>query len=320
MASEMLQLQLRSISYEASSIVSFELRSANGAELPPFSAGAHIDVQLPGGRIRSYSLVNAQSERWRYVIAVNNDAKSRGGSRHMHEALRVGASLTVSAPRNNFPLVEDAAATVLLAGGVGITPVLCMIERLSALGRRWTLYYCARTRQHAAFLDRLNQLRGSTGCEVHLNFDHGSPSNMLDIGAVVAASPAEAHLYCCGPVPMLTAFELACAALAPERVHVEYFAAKELPAAEGGFEVELARSGKVVPVPRGMTVLDALLEAGVNAPYSCMEGVCATCETAVISGIPDHKDLMLTKEEKAANNIMMICCSGSKSARLVLDL
>ena len=320
MGSDLLQLQLRSIIYEAASIVSFELRLPNGSELPAFTAGAHIDVQLPGGLTRSYSLVNPQGERHRYVIAVNRDAASRGGSRFMHETLKVGAMLAVSIPRNNFRLVEDAPASVFIAGGVGITPILCMVERLTALQRPWTLHYCARTRQSAAFLDRLHELRSANAGAVHLNFDHGSVSNMLNIESVVDAAPAGAHLYCCGPIPMLEAFEKVCGKLPPQQAHVEYFAAKEQPAAQGGFVVELARSGKVVPVPRGMTILDALLEAGVDAPYSCMEGVCATCETRVIAGIPDHKDLVLTKEEHASNQVMMICCSGSKTEKLVLDL
>lgn len=320
MGSDLLQLQLRSITYESAGILSFELRLPNGSDLPTFTAGAHVDVQLPGGLTRSYSLVNAQSERHRYVIAVNRDAASRGGSRFMHEALKVGAMLAVSVPRNNFPLVEDAPASVFIAGGVGITPILCMLERLTALQRPWVLHYCARTRQSAAFLDRLHELRVAQAGEVHLNFDHGSVSNMLNIGSVVDAAPVGAHLYCCGPIPMLEAFEKACGKLPSQQVHVEYFAAKDLPAAEGGFVVELARSGKLIPIARGMTILDALLDAGVDASYSCMEGVCAACETKVLAGIPDHKDLVLTKEEQASNRVMMICCSGSKTDRLVLDL
>ncbi len=320
MASDPMQLRLRSITYEASSIVSFELRSPNDAELPPFTAGAHVDVQLPGGLIRSYSLVNPQEQRDRYLIAVNRDAASRGGSRFMHDNLKVGAMLSVSAPRNNFKLVEDAPSSVFIAGGVGITPILCMIERLTVLKRPWTLHYSARSRQTAAFLDRLHVLRGANAGTVNLNFDQGSAANMLDLGSLVAKVPADAHLYCCGPIPMLEGFERACGTLPPPRVHVEYFAAKEAPFAQGGFVVELARSGKVIPIARGMTILDALLEAGVDAPYSCMEGVCATCEVKVLAGVPDHKDLVLTKEEQASNQVMMICCSGSKTDKLVLDL
>ena len=318
MSTQTLQLRVHSITYEATDIVSFELRSPSDAELPEFTAGAHVDLQLPGGLIRSYSLVNPQQERHRYVIGVNRDAASRGGSRFMHDSVKAGTILAVTPPRNNFRLFEDARESIFIAGGIGVTPIMCMLERLTELKRPWTLHYCARTRQNAAFLSRLTELQ-SAGT-LHLNFDHGSAANMLDVASVVTAAPADAHLYCCGPLPMLDAFERACASLPSERVHVEYFAAKEAPAAEGGFVVELARSNKVIPIARGMTILEALLAAGVDAPYSCMEGVCATCETKVLAGIPDHKDLILTKEERAANQVMMICCSGSKSDKLVLDL
>ena len=231
MSNETLQLRLRSITYEAAGIVSFELRSTNDADLPPFTAGSHIDVKLSSGLTRSYSLVNAQSERHRYVIAVNKDAASRGGSRFMHENLQVGAVLSVTTPRNNFPLAEDAAATIFIAGGIGITPILCMTERLTSLGRPWTLYYCARTRQNAAFLDRLREVQGANAGTIHFNFDQGSAANMLDIASVVNAAPAGTHFYCCGPIPMLEGFERTCAKLPPQQMHVEYFAAKEAPAA-----------------------------------------------------------------------------------------
>ncbi len=320
MAQETLQLRLRSITHEAAGILSFELRSPADAPLPAFTAGAHVDLHLPQGTIRSYSLVNPQEERHRYLVAVNRDPSSRGGSRFMHDELRVGTILPVSLPRNNFRLSEDADLSIFVAGGIGVTPILCMIERLCSLGKPWVLHYCARSRQNAAFLERIQHLRSTGLGTVHLNFDQGNAANMLDIPAVAASAPAGAHLYCCGPVPMLDAFERACASMPPACVHVEYFAAREAPAAEGGFVVQLSRSGKIIPIARGMTILDALLEAGVNAQYSCMEGICASCETRVLEGVPDHKDLVLTKEEKESNKVMMICCSGSKTDKLVLDL
>ena len=314
-----IQVQLRCVSYEALDVISFELRPANGI-LPAFTAGAHIDIQLGNGLIRSYSLVNSQGERNRYVIAVNKDKSSRGGSRFMHETLKVGSFLNISSPRNNFQLTEDASNSVFIAGGVGITPILCMIKRLTELKRKWTLYYCVRSRQNAAFLEEIQDLQETQSGIVNLNFDHGSLTNMLNIQSVVDVAPTGTHFYCCGPTAMLGAFELACARFSQDQVHVEYFAASETPSAEGGFVVELARSKKTIPVHRGMTILDALLKEGIDAPYACMEGVCATCETKVISGIPDHKDLVLTKVEKASNKVMMICCSGSKTEKLVLDL
>ncbi|HVL56563.1 MAG TPA: PDR/VanB family oxidoreductase [Burkholderiaceae bacterium] len=314
------QVRLKAIRWEAQGINTYELRPLPGQELPPFTAGAHIDVHLPSGLIRSYSLCNPQFERHRYVIGVNKDANSRGGSAFMHESLRVGDVLTIAGPRNNFPLAEDARHSVLIAGGIGITPLWCMVQRLQELGRSWELYYCVRNRQCAAFLDDLRGLGERVHTNLHFNFDQEPGGQLLDLAKVVGAAPPDAHLYCCGPLPMLAAFEQATAGLPSERVHVEYFAAKEAPDTSGGFTVELAKSKRVIKVAPGKTILDAVLDEGIDVPYSCMEGVCATCETRVLDGIPDHRDLVLSKEEQAANKTMMICCSGAKSERLVLDL
>jgi ferredoxin-NADP reductase len=308
-----LRLRVKSATWEAPDIVSYDLRPLEAGELPAFTAGAHIDLTLPNGLIRSYSLINPQSERHRYVIAVQKDRASRGGSKWVHENFRPGDVLTVNGPRNNFALCESAERSIFIAGGIGITPMLSMIERLSALGREWELIYCARKRSDAAFVD---SLKG----KVRFNFDEEPGGKMLDVAATVRAAPANAHLYCCGPLPMLEAFEAATAKLPRERVHVEYFTAKEPPAVEGGFKVVLARSGREFVVPPGKTILDTLLDAGLDIPYSCMEGVCGTCETKVLEGSPDHRDLILTEEEHAAGKVMMICCSGSKSEKLVLDL
>jgi ferredoxin-NADP reductase len=270
--------------------------------------------------IRSYSLVNDQGERNRYVIAVNNDAASRGGSKLIHETMRVGDIIAVSLPRNNFALQEDAGHSVLIAGGIGITPLLSMVRRLEALGRSWELFYAARTRLTAAFLDELNALRPDVHPNLHLNFDQEPEARMMDLSSIVKAALPDAHLYCCGPVPMLEAFEAATVDRPAGHVHVEYFKAREKPAAEGGFEVKLARSNRTIAVQAGQTILDALLEAGISANYACTEGVCGTCETRVIEGNPDHRDLFLSKEEQEANKTIMICCSGSKSPTLVLDI
>ena len=274
-----MQVRVKRISYEAESINSYELVNPAGDELPPFTAGAHIDLHLANGMIRSYSLVNDQSERHRYVIAVNNDAAGRGGSKHVHETLRAGQVIEISRPRNNFALHEEAGHSVLIAGGIGITPMLSMIRRLEALGRSWELYYATRTRVAAAFLDELNALRPSN---LHLTFDQEPQAKMIDLAAIVKAARPEAHLYCCGPVSMLQAFEAATADRPAGQVHVEYFKAREKPAADGGFEVRLARSKQTIAVQPGQTILDALLAAGINANYACSEGVCGTCETRVI--------------------------------------
>ena len=320
-SSETFQVRVKSVTWEADGIVSFDLRPMPPRkDLPAFSAGSHIDVHLPNGTIRSYSLLNSQDERHRYVIGVNRDASSRGGSRFMHETLRAGDALAISAPRNNFELDESAPHTVLIAGGIGITPLMSMIERLRALGRPWQLYYAARTRQNCAFVDLLQGLRDREGADVQFTFDKEPGAKMLDIPGIVAALPAGAHLYCCGPLPMLDAFEQAAKSLPPQQVHVEYFAARESAATEGGFTVELARTKRSLAIAPGHTILDSLIEIGIEPPWSCREGICGTCETAVLDGVPDHRDLVLSAAEKAENNRMMICCSGAKSAKLVLDL
>jgi ferredoxin-NADP reductase len=314
-----LTVRIKSIVYEAEGINSYELRPALGGSLPPFTAGSHIDLHLQNGLIRSYSLLNPEEESHRYVIAVNKDASSRGGSRFIHEALHVGDSVTISPPRNNFPLAEYAAHSVFIAGGIGITPFLPMIQRLSSLGRPWQLLYGVRSRDYACFLDELQAHGAARNGSVRINFDRES-GRMLDIGSVVAAAPSDAHLYCCGPIPMLDAFEKAASMRPADTVHVEYFKAKDAPAVTGGFALVLARSGKTLTVPPGKTILQAVHDAGVGAPHSCLEGVCGACETRVLEGIPEHRDLVLSPQEHAANKVMMICCSGSRTDRLVLDI
>lgn len=315
-----MQVRIKQIGYEAEGINSYELVALAGGDLAPFTAGSHVDLHLSNGMIRSYSLVNDPSERHRYVIAVNKDVASRGGSVFVHDMLRAGDVLAISGPRNNFDLEENAAHSVLIAGGIGITPLLSMIRRLEALDRSWELFYAARTRLSAAFLDELHGLGSRHRDNLHVNFDHEPSGRMFDLPDIVSSARRDAHLYCCGPVPMLEAFEAAARGRPAETVHVEYFKAREKPALEGGFEVKLARSNRTIKVEAGQTILNALLDAGIAANYACTEGVCGTCETRVLEGLPDHRDLFLGKEEQAANKTMMICCSGSKSGTLVLDM
>jgi vanillate O-demethylase ferredoxin subunit len=318
---ETLQVRVRAVTFEAEGILGFELVPMPPLkELPPFTAGAHIDLHLPNGLLRSYSLLNAQHERHRYLIGVNKDAQSRGGSRYLHEVLRAGDTLAISAPRNNFLLDEAASLNVFIAGGIGITPLMSMIARSQALGTPWKLHYAARTRRNAAFLETLHGYHNDPNVELSLNFDQEPGGRMLDLSAIVQALPPGAHVYCCGPLPMLAAYEQATAGLPPECVHMEYFAAKEAAATDGGFVVELARSAKTVQVRAGQTILDSLMAEGVEPPYSCQEGICGTCEVRVIAGIPDHRDLVLSSAEKAANDRIMVCCSGSRTPKLVLDL
>ncbi|WP_077002286.1 PDR/VanB family oxidoreductase [Variovorax sp. KK3] len=312
------KLLLRQLRREAEGIVSYEFVSADGAPLPPFTAGAHIDLQLPEGLSRSYSLVNDPAERHRYVVAVDHAADSRGGSAWMHTVPRPGHRLDAGAPVNDFPLYEDAPLSVFIAGGIGITPFMAMIARLNALGRRWQLHYAVRSRERAAYVQELHSL-DRTGDAVDLRCtseDMGRP----DIAAIVREAPPGSHVYCCGPNGMLDAFTAACSSLAPQRVHLERFSASQEAATAGGYEVKLARSGKTLQVEAGRTLLDTLLDAGVDIQYSCSQGICGTCCTPVLEGTPDHRDDYLTDEEKAGNRAMMVCCSGSRTPRLVLDI
>jgi len=314
-ANGLIEVRLTNIQFGARDTNLYEFRPLTNALLPAASAGAHIDVHLPNGIVRQYSLVNASTDARSYVIGVKRDAQSRGGSRFLHEQLRVGTTLSISPPRNNFPLVETADHTVLIAGGIGITPIWCMWQRLRALGRSVDFIYACRSRADAVFLDEL-----AAHPDVTLSFDDENNGSFLDLAGLIGRTPRNAHLFCCGPLPMLKAFEAATQGWPADQVHVEYFTQQAEAAADGGYVVELARSGKEIVVEPGQTLLAAVLAAGVDAPYSCEEGVCGACMTKVLSGTPDHRDTVLTPSEREANKTIMICCSGSKSDRLVLDL
>jgi tetrachlorobenzoquinone reductase len=311
-----LELRLTSIAFAAEGIHLYDFRAPDGSQLPAFTAGSHIDIHLPNNVMRQYSLCNPQTERHRYVIGVKRDPASRGGSRFMHEDLRVGTRLRVSTPRNNFPLAEDAGHSVFVAGGIGVTPIMCMIERLRYLGRSWELHYGVRRRNEAVFLDAFK----TDPSRLHLHVDEELPGVLMDVAGVVGGAPESAHLYCCGPLPMLKAFETAAATRPEKHVHVEYFSSDVAAAVEGGFSVRMAKSGRMVAVAPGQTILNALKAAGADAPFSCAQGVCGACETRVLDGVPDHRDMILSAQEKAAGRTMMICCSGSKTPILVLDI
>ncbi|MGI4877660.1 MAG: PDR/VanB family oxidoreductase [Janthinobacterium lividum] len=310
-----MRARLRAIRWEALEVNSYCLEPLPGEHFPPFTAGAHIDVQLRPGLARSYSLVNDPASADFYEIAVQHAVDGRGGSKHIHDVWRAGEILEISVPKNNFPLDEAAAHSVLIAGGIGITPMLAMIARLEALGRSWSLYYVARTRDRAAYLDRIEGRDG-----VNVVFDGEPGAARLDIAGLLAATRPDAHLYCCGPKPMLDAFTALAATRPAGHTHVEYFSAETEMAVDGGFTLELRRSGRSVAVQKGETMLDALLSAGVDVGFACSEGVCGTCEVRVLEGTPDHRDHFLSDADKARNGSVMVCCSGSKTASLVLDL
>ncbi|MGA1810312.1 MULTISPECIES: PDR/VanB family oxidoreductase [Sphingobium] len=310
-----MRARLKNIRWEAEGINSYILEPVDGGLMPAFEPGAHVDVQLSPGLARSYSLVNDPAIRSHYEIAVHHAIDSRGGSRHIHEQWRVGQILDISDPKNNFPMVEDASHTVMIAGGIGITPMLPMIARLKKLGRSWELHYVAASPDRAAYVDRL-----SDHDRVEIAYDGIPGGRRLDLAAICAAAPADAHLYCCGPGGMLEAFVATNCDRPKGHAHIEYFSAETEVATEGGYTLELAKSGKTISVDEGETMLDALLSAGVDIGFACAEGICGTCEVKVLSGVPDHRDHFLTDEDKAANTSIMVCCSGSKTPTLVLDI
>lgn len=322
MSSTPLQALVFNLRHEATGIVSVELRPvAPATAFPVVEAGAHIDLHLGNGLVRSYSLTNP-GEQHRFVVAVLNDRNSRGGSRYVHEQLRVGQVIAVSAPRNHFRLQEDAPRSVLLAGGIGVTPVYAMLRRLADLQRPAQLLYCARSRAEAAFvteIEALVQAHPTLSLRCHFDEKQGGPPDLVRL---LDGHTKDTHFYACGPAPMLDAYERACAQLGQTNVHLERFAAGAPVAAATateGYSVELRKSGKTVQVAPGVVLLDALIDAGVNPDYSCREGVCGACETKVIAGDVEHHDLILTERERAANKSMMICVSRCRSGSLVLD-
>ncbi len=318
-AAGLIEVRLTGVDTVARDTNVYTFQRPDGGKLPAYKPGAHIDIHLPNGLVRQFSLLNPAADPDSYVVGIKLDAQSRGGSRYIFEHLNVGDTLKISAPRNNFPLVEDAEHVVLFAGGIGITPIWCMAQQLAAENRRWKLYYSCRSRADMAFVETLEKLGADV---VHLHFDDEAGGKFLDLAAAIAAAPENAHFYCCGPNPMLTAFEAAAASRPRNHVHVEYFTPKEEATAAklGGFWVELARSGEEYFIPEGRKILEVLYEAGVDVDYSCELGICGECVTRVISGVPEHHDSVLSEEEQAANDKVMICCAGCKTERLVLDM
>lgn len=306
---------------EAVDICSFELVAEGDAALPGFAAGSHVDVLLPGGLTRQYSLCNDPTENHRYLIGVLRDPASRGGSRALHDDIQQGDSLRISAPKNHFPLAHEAKRHVLLAGGIGITPVLCMAERLANIGADFEMHYCTRSPDRTAFRERI--ARSGFAAKVHFHFDDGPAGQKLDIAGLLARPEDGLHLYVCGPRGFMDAvLGSARGGGWPEaQLHYEFFAA-DVGTTDGDteFEVQLASTGRVVAVPRDRSVLQALAAAGIDLPFACEQGVCGTCLTRIIEGVPEHRDAYLTPDERAANDQFTPCCSRARTPRLVLDL
>ena len=316
----MITVQVLRKKQEAIGICSYELARADGAALPAFSAGSHIDVTVPGGLTRQYSLCNDAAEQHRYRIAVLRDAASRGGSVAMHDALKEGDSVQISEPRNHFPLVH-AQKTVLFAGGIGVTPLLCMAQRLAAIGADFTLHYCTRSAERTAFRDEI--AASPFAANVKFHFDDGDAGQKLDLAKEIARPQAGTHLYVCGPTGFIDWVVKTAAQQGwpGEQVHLEYFgAAPQDTTGDQAFDVKIASSGAIYRIPADQTVVHALQEHGVEIMMSCEQGVCGTCITRVLEGECDHRDLYFTDEEKARNDQFTPCCSRAKSKLLVLDI
>ena len=325
MAIETLRVRVARIIRRADDINTYELVDPDGRPLPPFSAGAHVDVHVDGevttGRIRQFSLCNEPHETHRYLIAVLRESHGRGGSVTFHDNVHEGDIIAISPPRNNFPLDESAARHLLIAGGIGITPILAMIGRLAEIGADYRLYYCTRTPEQTAFHDILS--RPEYAGRVEFIFDNGDPSQGLDVKSLLAARESGTHLYCCGPGGLMSAVKDAAApAYPPDAIHFEYFSADPaaLTGEVGAFQVKIQSTEEVIDIPTDRTILEVLRERGWDLDSSCEDGVCGTCATAVIEGLPEHRDFFLTEKSKKENKWILICCSRSKTPILTLGL
>lgn len=309
---------------EAQGTTGIELVSLDDQPLPAFSPGSHVILHLPNGVSRQYSLCNDPTETHRYKLAVLRTRDSRGGSSYVADQLKVGDILAVDGPRSNFPLETGAEKTILIAGGIGITPLLSMVYELERGNRPYKLYYCARSRENAALLEELS----GPGIEdrVELVFDQGDPAQGLDVNALIGTVDDSTVVYCCGPESIMAAVKNAGAKLRSGQLRFESFgpAPTSAPADtvqdNEAFEVSLAKSGRVVTVPSGKSILSVLREHGYAADSLCEEGYCGTCVVPLLEGKADHRDTVLTDAERDENKAIAICCSRAKSRRLKLDL
>ncbi len=316
----MLNLRVMSIAAITPSIKEIELAAEHGGALPSFTAGAHIDVTLGNGMERSYSLLNDPAETHRYQIAVLRDADSRGGSVWMHDQLREADPIASTEPINNFALNEAGETHVLIAGGIGITPLRSMAHRLLALGANFSLHYCARDRQRAAYL---SELESQLGQRLHVHLDGGDPARGIDVAALLSKRPPAAHVYVCGPAGLIRSVREAARDWPKGTVHYELFRGAEADIApranDHGFEIRLARADKVLAVPADTSILDVLRAHGIKIKTLCKEGVCGTCRVRLLSGQADHRDEVLTDAQRERE--IQVCVSRAMPGEtLVLDL
>lgn len=313
-------LRVHRLERVAPQVLLVELRDPDGELLPPAEPGAHIDVHLPDGAVRSYSLCGDPADRHAYSIAVLNVPGGRG-SRFVHGDLEPGTDITIALPRNNFRF-DEAPRYLFIAGGIGITPLLPMIREAARREADWVLHYCVRSAAVAPFLGELRALADAQGANGRVEVHAADEGKKLTVDALLADTPEDVLIYCCGPQRLMEA--VAAAARPMQDVRFEWFAprADTAPkaASDDGFDVVCARSGVTVTVAAGTSILEALYAAGVAVDSSCEQGICGTCETAVLEGEPDHRDSVLSDAERAAGKTMMLCVSRARSARLVLDV
>ena len=317
-----LTVVVREIRVETPLIKSFRLEPLSGS-LPGFEPGAHIRVLLPSGGDRAYSLINFDpqsdfsGDSGHYRIAVRLEEESTGGSAFMH-GLAQGAELQIMPPKNDFQLVSGKEPVMFIAGGIGITPIIAMIAELQRKNRGFELHYSGRSRGSLAFVGELSDLAGERLSE---HYDD-EPDTALDLAACIGALPLNAQIHVCGPKGMIEAVKRIAKAsgFGEGNVHFELFTNQAAASSGEAFEIELASTGEVLPVPAGKSIIEVLEEAGHDVLYDCQRGDCGICQTAVISGEPDHRDVVLSDDEKATGRVMQICVSRARSPRLVLDL
>ena len=319
MNEELLDVVVRKRELQGDGVVVLDLSRRDGAALPVFDAGAHIDIHLGQGLVRQYSLCGNPADPSVYRLGVLKDPASRGGSISVHDTLLEGCELKISAPRNLFPLATQARHSILLGGGIGVTPMIAMAYALHQAGKSFELHYCGRERSRSAFLDELACAPFAANVSTH--FDNEGPGQALDLAKVLGKGEDGVHMYTCGPGGFMDWVIQGALkqGYAETHIHKEYFQV-EVDGSGAGFEVVAARSGKTVQVAEGQSILAALAQVGIKIEISCEQGVCGTCLCDVLEGEPDHRDVYLTDDEKAGNDQILVCCSRAKSKKLVLDI
>ena len=295
----------------------FELGDRHGADLPPFTPGAHVGVRTPSGLLRKYSLCNDGAARDRYVIAVKREPQGRGGSASMVDACREGDGLRCSLPRNDFPLAEKAKAFLFIAGGIGITPIVAMVRHLATRGDvPFALHYLTRSPAETAFLDELSA--PAYAGKVFVHHDGGDPARAFDLWPLLER-PRAVHVYACGPRGLLQAIRDMSGHWSQSAIHIESFAdAGTLAVPEDRpFRVRLARTGETLDVPADRSILETLRAHGLDVPSSCASGTCGTCRTRLLAGVADHRDLVLSESEH--EDAIMVCVSRARSPEIVID-